>query len=432
MAKQSSFTSLTGANVAAGDTFPVLDISDTTMAATGTNKQISLNELREAIINLPNTTFADQTGVIEKNGSRFIHDFNYGNNGTVTTSGGNICVGLNAGNLSMGSTATHTYDASYNSFIGAEAGYTNTTGYYNSFIGAYAGWANTTGYGNSFIGPYSGYSNTTGYNNSFIGVSAGENNTTGYYNSFIGVAAGYNSGITVTAGSFVVGVSYTIITSGTTDFTTIGAANSNPGTVFTATGVGSGTGTAASNTSYNTFVGKSCGQDVLTGGNNSMFGHNTGRGITTGTGNTLLGAGITGLASGLTNNIILASGSTARATFDATDWRFAAPVGYATGQGGIVTQITSRTTGVTLNKSCGEITLVSAAGTAAWQTFTVTNSVVAATDTIIVNQKSGTDLNMIHVTAVAAGSFNISFATTGGTTTEQPVFNFAIIKGVTS
>ena len=277
-----------------------------------------------------------------------------------------------------------------------------------------------------------GVSNTTGHTNSFLGVNAGYYNTTGYKNSFLGMNAGYNSGITVTAGSFVVGVSYTIITSGTTDFTTIGAANSNPGTVFTATGVGSGTGTAASNTAYNTFVGESCGYDVLTGGNNSMFGRNTGRGITTGTGNTILGAGITGLSAGLTNNIILASGSTARATFNATDWRFAAPVGYATGQGGIVTQITSRTTGVTLNKSCGEITLVSAAGTAAWQTFTVTNSVVAATDTIIVNQKSGTDLNMIHVTAVAAGSFNISFATTGGTTTEQPVFNFAIIKGVTS
>lgn len=107
-------------------------------------------------------------------------------------------------------------------------------------------------------------------------------------------------------------------------------------------------------------------------------------------------------------------------------------LGYATGSGGTVTQITSRTTGVTLDKTNGAITLVSAAGTTSWQTFTVTNSTVAATDTVIVSQKSGTDLNMIHVTAVAAGSFNISFATTGGTTTEQPVFNFAVIKAVTA
>lgn len=105
-------------------------------------------------------------------------------------------------------------------------------------------------------------------------------------------------------------------------------------------------------------------------------------------------------------------------------------LGYATGSGGAVTQATSRTTGVTLNKSNGAITLVSAAGTTTWQTFVVTNSTVAATDTVIVVQKSGTDLNEIHVTAVAAGSFNVSFRTTGGTTTEQPVFNFAVIKAV--
>ena len=105
-------------------------------------------------------------------------------------------------------------------------------------------------------------------------------------------------------------------------------------------------------------------------------------------------------------------------------------IGYGTGAGGAVTQLTSRTTGVTINKTCGAITLFSAAGSASWQTFTVTNSLVAATDTIVVNQKSGTDLYMIAVTAVAAGSFNISFATTGGTTTEQPVFNFSVVKAV--
>jgi hypothetical protein len=107
-------------------------------------------------------------------------------------------------------------------------------------------------------------------------------------------------------------------------------------------------------------------------------------------------------------------------------------IGYATGAGGAVTQITSRTTGVTLNNVCGAITLFTAAGSATWQSFTVTNSTVAATDTIIVNQRSGTDLYMISVTAVGAGSFRISFATTGGTTSEAPVFNFSVIKAVSS
>lgn len=132
---------------------------------------------------------------------------------------------------------------------------------------------------------------------------------------------------------------------------------------------------------------------------------------------TATGAAVTGELSATTS--ILSSGATSG-------------IGYATGAGGAVTQGTNRTTGVTLNKASGAITLVSAAGSTSWQTFTVTNSAVAATDVVIVDQKSGADLNEIHVTAVAAGSFNITFRTTGGTTTEQPVFNFAVIKGVTS
>jgi len=107
-------------------------------------------------------------------------------------------------------------------------------------------------------------------------------------------------------------------------------------------------------------------------------------------------------------------------------------LGYTTGSGGAVTQATSRTTGVTLNKTNGAITLVSAAGTTAYQSFTVTNSTVVATDTIIINQQSGTDIYEVFITAVAAGSFRVTFATTGGTTTEQPVFNFSVIKAVTA
>jgi len=107
-----------------------------------------------------------------------------------------------------------------------------------------------------------------------------------------------------------------------------------------------------------------------------------------------------------------------------------AGVGYATGAGGAVTQLTSRTTGVTLNKTSGAVTMFSAAGTTTAATFTVTNSTVAATDVVILSQKSGTDLYDLMVTAVAAGSFNLTFRTTGGTTTETPVFNFAVIKAV--
>ena len=48
----------------------------------------------------------------------------------------------------------------------------------------------------------------------------------------------------VTAGSFVPGRTYVIVSPGTTDFTLIGAANSTIGTSFVAIGVGSGSGTA--------------------------------------------------------------------------------------------------------------------------------------------------------------------------------------------
>lgn len=105
-------------------------------------------------------------------------------------------------------------------------------------------------------------------------------------------------------------------------------------------------------------------------------------------------------------------------------------IGYGSGAGGAVTQATSRTTGVTLNNPTGAITLVSAAGSTTEATFTVTNSTVAATDTVNICQKSGTDKYIVMVSAVAAGSFDITFRTFSGTTTEQPVFNFAVIKAV--
>jgi hypothetical protein len=107
-------------------------------------------------------------------------------------------------------------------------------------------------------------------------------------------------------------------------------------------------------------------------------------------------------------------------------------MGYAAGAGAAVTQATNRTTGVTINAPAGAITLVSAAGSATAASFTVTNSTVGANDTILLNQKSGTDKYEIFVTAVAAGSFVITSFTTGGTTTEQPVFNFVVIKGAAS
>jgi hypothetical protein len=54
-------------------------------------------------------------------------------------------------------------------------------------------------------------------------------------------------GATVTAGSFVIGTQYTILSVGSTNFMAIGASANTVGVVFTATGAGSGDGTATTN-----------------------------------------------------------------------------------------------------------------------------------------------------------------------------------------
>jgi len=54
------------------------------------------------------------------------------------------------------------------------------------------------------------------------------------------------SGVTtIPAGNFVIGEEYTIVTAGTTDFIAVGSFDNKVGTKFTATGIGSGTGTAS-------------------------------------------------------------------------------------------------------------------------------------------------------------------------------------------
>jgi len=109
-----------------------------------------------------------------------------------------------------------------------------------------------------------------------------------------------------------------------------------------------------------------------------------------------------------------------------------AGLGYGVGSGGAVTQLTSRTTGVTLNTINGAITMFSTAGSATAATFTVTNSTVAATDVVHVSVKTATNVYLMFVTATAAGSFSITFQTTGGVATDAPVINFAVIKAVTA
>jgi hypothetical protein len=138
--------------------------------------------------------------------------------------------------------------------------------------------------------------------------------------------------------------------------------------------------------------------------------------------------------------ILIATNNTERMRIDSSGNVIvtgAGGLGYGTGSGGTVTQITSRATGVTINKTNGSITLFTGAPSAvvANNTFTVTNSTVAATDTIVLSFRSGNSSSnayVLYASAVAAGSFNVAVFSTSGTTSDTPIINFAVIKAVTA
>ena len=109
-------------------------------------------------------------------------------------------------------------------------------------------------------------------------------------------------------------------------------------------------------------------------------------------------------------------------------------IGYATGAGGAVTQITSITTTVVLNKICGQITTVSNAWTSGTaQTFTVTNSTVAIHDVVVpsIQSASGGGTYAVFCSTTGAGSFKLT-VDPFVTATESLIINFAVIKAVSS
>lgn len=150
-------------------------------------------------ITIPSTTHAAPHGIIYKGASTFIHNFNYGDNGVVTTQGINTFIGTSAGNLTMGSGATQTYHASGNSIVGDHSLYNNTTGYYNSALGTSTLFSNTIGANNMAIGYCALYTNTEGSSNCAIGYSA-LRYITGAGMSY-NVAIGYYSGMFIADGA---------------------------------------------------------------------------------------------------------------------------------------------------------------------------------------------------------------------------------------
>jgi hypothetical protein len=150
--------------------------------------------------------------------------------------------------------------------------------------------------------------------------------------------------------------------------------------------------------------------------------------------NAATGNGPTLSVAGDDTNISLNLGTKGSGTIN-----FTAKAGYSSG--GTVTQGTSRTTGVTLDKLTGEIVLFagSISGHDADE-FTLTNSTIGANDVVVVCIKSGAAAGtrkyyQTHVVEVAAGSCIISVGNIDNSSipaagTESPVLQFVVIKGV--
>lgn len=107
-------------------------------------------------------------------------------------------------------------------------------------------------------------------------------------------------------------------------------------------------------------------------------------------------------------------------------------LGYTAAAQSTVTQLTDKSTGVTLNKSAGQITMSNAAlGATTNVAFVLTNSLLSAKDVVLVNVAGGTAATTSYncwVSGHAAGSATIVLRNiTAGSLSEAVVLNFAII-----
>ena len=188
-------------------------------------------------IRMPNTT-STTTGIIYKDTSRFIHNYQHPTGDTAVPAGFNTFVGISAGNLSMGSTATAAAEGSYNSGFGYQVLTSLTTGYRNTAVGFKAGNDITTaidstlvgmnaggnivnGSRNTFIGDDAGFLTTSGANNVAVGARTIRLNTTGSNNTIVGTYAldahtspaghttlGYSALTNLTTGSYNIAIGY--------------------------------------------------------------------------------------------------------------------------------------------------------------------------------------------------------------------------------
>ena len=154
----------------------------------------------------------------------------------------------------------------------------------------------------------------------------------------------------------------------------------------------------------------------------------------------LVGPGGVYFSPPLTNNTITNStiddsviGGTTPDAVTGTTVYATSEIGYNASAQGTVTQATSKSTGVTLNKSAGQITMNAASlATGTTVLFTLTNSTLSAKDVLIVNVGSGGTSGAYwpYVANVAAGTAVIGvYNNTAGALAEAIVINYAVIHG---
>jgi hypothetical protein len=171
----------------------------------------------------------------------------------------------------------------------------------------------------------------------------------------------------------------------------------------------------------------------ITGGNVRSVGIVTAAGNVTG-GNVITNGALVTPGSTINSNITTTGNITITGTGGVSS-NNSGTIGYGAGSGGTVTQLTDKTTGVTLNKASGEITMAGTQLTGdATVTFTLTNSVIANTDVMIVNQVGGGNIGLYAFNARCnSGTANISVHNMTNTNrSDAIVLRFAVIKGAVS
>ncbi|MGE3770423.1 MAG: DUF2793 domain-containing protein [Bdellovibrionales bacterium] len=152
------------------------------------------------------------------------------------------------------------------------------------------------------------------------------------------------------------------------------------------------------------------------------------------------GANTLAFSTGGTLGMTLSSAQALSVVGGITSSSSSAGIGYATGAGGSVTQTTSKSTGVTLNKICGRITTHNStlnAGTSA--NFQLTNSTIAASDVVaisITNASALANVDNYMINTINSGAGGATFVmirnVSGSNLSETLTLSFVVIKAVTS